>query len=571
MLSSQQTVMPHDELLPRDQFLPIKRTNHIFCPDSTSTSAPVMVDILRGHPIFKALTISEDVPEIYVQQFWNTLTYNTTVTPHKFEGMIENFHVAFTLKQFREMFDLKKKNDFTGKDEFDDFTTEEALCVDIVRLGYGAPLPKASAFRRKYLSQLWATLFSIINRCLTSKSTGMDQCSISVLRIFQGIAFNKNYDYAGLFWNDLIEVVKDKNLPSKARKFVPFIRFLKIVIFSIMRDHKEIPRRPNDPSIADFQMKYLRRDCGDSNVQEMRIPDELLAYADQTTHSVIEYRNSLRPNLQPKPEEGSNDDDHEGGDENEERFSVESEKGSKEKGGHLHSSPTTLSAQSSMEPSKTMSTTLESNESLREFAGTSAVVPNVGILRRSESTVLVTEPLSEPGVNDSLEFVSREYLDGALKAVQESFAKQLGDMQQLLGKLVATEETILPPPPPPQPQQQDLSVDELKQLLLAKLLSQSEDESANADFITILRKQCEVSQNIATKEDATNSKKSLNDTLEKLSTRVATPKQSYRSQAHGLKRRHDDHDHDHHEGEKRKRLNATVVSGDHCFGDAFAG
>ncbi|GJU96608.1 hypothetical protein Tco_1321364 [Tanacetum coccineum] len=561
--------MPHDELLPRDQFLPIKTTNHMFCPDSTSTNSPVMVDILRGHPIFKALTISEDVPEIYVQQFWNTLTYNTTVTPHKFEGVIENLHVAFTLKQFRKLFDLKKKNDFTGKDEFDDFTTEEELCADIIRLGYGALLPKASAFRRKYLSQLWATLFSIINRCLTSKSTGMDQCSISVLRIFQGIAFNKNYDYAGLFWNDLIEVVKDKNLPSKARKFVPFIRFLKIVIFSIMRRHKEIPRRPNDPSIADFRMKHLRRDCGDSNVHEMRIPDELLAYADQTSHSVIEYRNSLSPNLLPKPEEGSKDDDNEGGVGNDERLSVESEKGSKEKGGHLLSSPTALSAQSSMEPSKTMSATLESYESLRDFAGTSAVVPNVGISRRSESTVFVTESLGEPGVNDFPEFVSREYLDGALKAVQESFAKQLGDMQQLLGKLVATEETILPPPPPPR-SQQDLSVDELKQLLLAKLLSQSEDESADADFITILRKQCEVSQNIATKVDATNSIKSHNDTLEKLSARVAAPKQSYRSKAHGLKRRHDDHDHDHLEGEKWKRLNGTVVSGDHCFGDAFA-
>ncbi|GKC80247.1 hypothetical protein Tco_1131021 [Tanacetum coccineum] len=77
----------------------------------------------------------------------------------------------------------------------------------------------------------------------------MDQCSISVLRIFQGIAFNKNYDYARLFWNDLMEVVKDKNLPSKARKFVPFLRFLKIIIFSIMRRYKDIPIRPNDPTI----------------------------------------------------------------------------------------------------------------------------------------------------------------------------------------------------------------------------------------------------------------------------------------------------------------------------------
>ncbi|GJV42161.1 elongation factor 2 [Tanacetum coccineum] len=145
-------------------------------------------------------------------------------------------------------------------------------------------------------------------------------------------------------------------------------------------------------------------------------------------------------------------------------------------------------------------------------------------------------------VNLIVKFQHREYLDGALKAVQESFDKKLADMQRLLdGKHVATEEAILPPPPPPR-SQQDLSVDELKQLLLAKLLSQSEDESADANLIMILRKQSEVSLNIATKEDAMNSTKSVNATLEKLSARLAALEQSFESQAHGLKRRHDDHD-----------------------------
>ncbi|GJU08823.1 hypothetical protein Tco_1125253 [Tanacetum coccineum] len=242
-----------------------------------------------------------------------------------------------------------------------------------------------------------------------------------------------------------------------------------------------------------------------------------------------------------------------------------------EKGGHLLSSPASLSGQSSLEPSKTMSRTLESNASLRNFAGTSVVVPHVAISQGSgenpssvgvnvghgvESTVVVTEPLSGSGVSDFPEFVSREYLDGALKAIQESFDKKLADMQRLLNeKHVATEEAIIPPPPSPRSQQQDLSVDELKQLLLTKILSQSEDESADADLIMILRKQSEVSQNSASKEDAMNSTKSINATLEKLSARVAALEQSLKSQAHGLKRRHDDHDHDHHEGEKRQRLN----------------
>ncbi|GKB06323.1 hypothetical protein Tco_0834556, partial [Tanacetum coccineum] len=64
-------------------------------------------------------------------------------------------------------------------------------------------------------------------------------------------------------------------------------------------------------------------------------------------------------------------------------------------------------------------------------------------------------------------------------------------------------------------------------------LRKFEDESAYADLIMILRKQSEVSQNSASKEDAMNSTKSINATLEKLSARVAALEQSLKSQAHG--------------------------------------
>ncbi|GJV44674.1 hypothetical protein Tco_1429210 [Tanacetum coccineum] len=87
-------------------------------------------EILKGHPIFKALTLSEDVPEIYVQQFWNTIAYNTTVPPHKFEGMIEDVHVAFTLKQFR------RSLIFTAKKEYDDFSPkiDESADADLIMI-----------------------------------------------------------------------------------------------------------------------------------------------------------------------------------------------------------------------------------------------------------------------------------------------------------------------------------------------------------------------------------------------------------------------------------------------------
>ncbi|GKB37341.1 hypothetical protein Tco_0882283 [Tanacetum coccineum] len=60
--ASQQMVIPHDELLPRDQFLPIKENNFIFCPD--------IFDL----PAKRDMMISP-VEEEYMCRYLNSLGY----------------------------------------------------------------------------------------------------------------------------------------------------------------------------------------------------------------------------------------------------------------------------------------------------------------------------------------------------------------------------------------------------------------------------------------------------------------------------------------------------------------
>ncbi|GJV44672.1 putative serine/threonine/dual specificity protein kinase, catalytic domain-containing protein [Tanacetum coccineum] len=165
--------------------------------------------------------------------------------------------------------------------------------------------------------------------------------------------------------------------------------------------------------------------------------------------------------------------------------------------------------------------TLELNASLCNFAGTSVVVPNVGISRGSEgnpTSVNITPTLN-------VETIGRR-----LKAVKNLLINNCLICNDYINEKACCNRDASTPPPPPR-SQQDLSVDELKQLLLTKLLSQSEDESADADLIMILRKQSEVSQNSATKEDAMNPTRSVNATLEKLSARVAALEQSFKFKA----------------------------------------
>lgn len=115
-----------------------------------------------------------------------------------------------------------------------------------------------------------------------------------------------------------------------------------------------------------------------------------------------------------------------------------------------------------------------------------------------------------------------------------------------------------------------MSTDDLKQLLLARLLSQS-DAAPNAYLISVLQSQMARSSSAALHTEVANltrtvaeSTKLLTDALKDLSSRVIVLEQSCKSQAQSSKRKHDDLDHDHHEGEKRQndrnRRNRTFNS-----------
>ena len=107
-------------------------------------------------------------------------------------GTIDRFDVEFTLPQFRKILNLPKRRDFPSKSNYDDMVPEDALCNEIIQLGYSGPLNKASEFKRTNLRVHWHTLFTILNRCLTEKAMGTDLASISVLRMFHAVAYNRH-------------------------------------------------------------------------------------------------------------------------------------------------------------------------------------------------------------------------------------------------------------------------------------------------------------------------------------------------------------------------------------------
>ena len=150
-------------------------------------------------------------------------------------------------------------------------------------------------FKRQYLSRQWCVLFSILNRCLTAKQYGIDQGSVYILRIFHGVTFNRQYDYASIIWEEMKTLVAERNVPSKARKYIPFSRFFTIIICRFMEQEPSISRLRGAPILKLHIMKTLQTATGSDIAVPMRIPDSLLSLADPQHQSVIHYRDTHLP------------------------------------------------------------------------------------------------------------------------------------------------------------------------------------------------------------------------------------------------------------------------------------
>ncbi|GKD15602.1 hypothetical protein Tco_1200009, partial [Tanacetum coccineum] len=121
-------------------------------------------------PTSSAFTVSADVPLIYIQQFWNTFTMDTKSGVYSF--------------QLDELW----------------FT----LDADLLRNALGiTPKDSAYPFLAPPAGDLsWRTILSMINQCLTGKTSGSDRPRYLVLQILWGVVSGTNIDYAELIWEE---------------------------------------------------------------------------------------------------------------------------------------------------------------------------------------------------------------------------------------------------------------------------------------------------------------------------------------------------------------------------------
>ncbi|GKD06740.1 hypothetical protein Tco_1181714, partial [Tanacetum coccineum] len=76
-----------DQILPFAAWVPIGKSNQVLDLQKRQKNPifQIAVDILQNTNFFRAFTASTSVTAIYIQQFWNTLTYMQKVGTYRFQ------------------------------------------------------------------------------------------------------------------------------------------------------------------------------------------------------------------------------------------------------------------------------------------------------------------------------------------------------------------------------------------------------------------------------------------------------------------------------------------------------
>ncbi|GJW85232.1 hypothetical protein Tco_0158377 [Tanacetum coccineum] len=141
----------------------------------------------------KGFTASASVPAIYIQQFWNTLTYEAKTRAYSFQLDETRFVLdANLLREALEITPIDQAHQFVSPPSGD------AIMDFVNELGYTEVIHFMSRMAVNILHQPWRAILSMINQCLTGKTSGHDRPIYPVLQMLWGIITSTNVDYAEL-------------------------------------------------------------------------------------------------------------------------------------------------------------------------------------------------------------------------------------------------------------------------------------------------------------------------------------------------------------------------------------
>nr|GEX01862.1 hypothetical protein [Tanacetum cinerariifolium] len=163
-----QHVIPVAQLVP--QYKSIRRCNNCAMLQSIpcSSKCKIVGQILLDHPLSYALTTIADVPAVYLQQFWRTVS-KVPDTEDTIKFLLDTQQFTYTVDMFCDTLHLPVE---TLDTPFVAPANIHTIKTFMNRVGYQGIVDKVSAFLTKNLAQPWQTIFKdVMNNVFQKKES----------------------------------------------------------------------------------------------------------------------------------------------------------------------------------------------------------------------------------------------------------------------------------------------------------------------------------------------------------------------------------------------------------------
>ncbi|GJZ02466.1 hypothetical protein Tco_0520427 [Tanacetum coccineum] len=180
----------------------------------------VIIDVIKNSMCFKAFTIFADVPEIFMQQFWYTIKNVQDTDSYKF--LLANKKYTVNAEVFRTILDICPRME--GED-FTDVPDDETALTFLIDLGYKGLLNRHTNMFVDHMHQPWRTLATIINKCLSGKTSSNDKLQKSRIDILWGMFNRENVVYPELIWEDLAYQIDHRKEKRSRRENMTYPSF----------------------------------------------------------------------------------------------------------------------------------------------------------------------------------------------------------------------------------------------------------------------------------------------------------------------------------------------------------
>ncbi|GKD40500.1 hypothetical protein Tco_1260707, partial [Tanacetum coccineum] len=240
-----------DQILSLSMWVPIGKSNCVLDVHKPQRNPifPIVVALLKNTNFFKAFTASSMIPAIYIQQFWDTVCFNSSTGLYNCQLDQQWFNLyKYILRDALDITPTNDNNPFVAPPSID------TVIEYVNTLGYPSTLKNVSAMSVNALYQPWRAILTMINMCLTGKTTRYDRPRHPVLQILWGIIHRSNIDYAERIWEEFIQSIQTfltdrKNLATAAcgkkktaHMVIPSVRFTKLIIHHLRTKHNIHPR-----------------------------------------------------------------------------------------------------------------------------------------------------------------------------------------------------------------------------------------------------------------------------------------------------------------------------------------